>query len=583
MRIHPRYLLAVITGAALALAGSVLVGAVTAGATGTTPKLNGSFVQPALVDSLTDGQLATEDADLVRAGLTQQVLQWTADSKAATTVYPTTLSGYAQSTSTDVLGRTLDAADTAGLTEYVGLALNGDWWNTYANDPAWLDDQATLANQLADEVHDQYGSHPSFRGWYLPLEVDNTDFPTSTTWSAMAGFYTTVADHLHTLTPGLPVIVAPFFDTSRGLTSAQWTSMWEYVLDHAPIDVIALQDGIGDGHATTAELATWYAATATAIANSTPATQLWADTETYDTGFRPLGISTVVADMAAEANYVSNFLSFSYDHYDSPLQVGPLYDTTYRDYLSSGSVEASPPSAPTASATAADALTIDVSWTAATDNVGVAGYHVYRDGTLIDTAAGSSTDFVDTGLDPSTSYTYTVDAFDAASNVSSSSAVVGTTAAAPANGVDLAAGKPYTSTVAPDAAYPDSGGELTDGVHGTASYSDAAWQARSTGDSYSFTIDLGSTHTVKEVDSSWLQARSAAILLPDHLTITTSTNGTTFTAVGTIAAPTVGADDQIRTYRLLYLNVSARYIRVTVNPAADAWSFTDEIEIRSTA
>ena len=39
------------------------------------------------------------------AGLTSQLLQWTADSRAGTTVYPTGLPGYTQSTRTDVLGR----------------------------------------------------------------------------------------------------------------------------------------------------------------------------------------------------------------------------------------------------------------------------------------------------------------------------------------------------------------------------------------------------------------------------------------------------------------------------------------------
>ncbi len=67
----------------------------------------------------------------------------------------------------------------------------------------------------------------------------------------MASFYTTVADYLHNLTPGLPVIIAPFFNTSGGLTSSRWTAMWESINGNAPIDVVALQDGVGDGHATT--------------------------------------------------------------------------------------------------------------------------------------------------------------------------------------------------------------------------------------------------------------------------------------------------------------------------------------------
>jgi len=91
---------------------SVVVTAQPADALTGTAVIDGSFVQPALIDSMSSTQLATEDSDLTRAGLTKQILQWTADSLADTTIYPSGLTGYTQNTSTDVLGRTLSAADT---------------------------------------------------------------------------------------------------------------------------------------------------------------------------------------------------------------------------------------------------------------------------------------------------------------------------------------------------------------------------------------------------------------------------------------------------------------------------------------
>lgn len=303
-----------------------------------TPRLNGSFVQPSLVDGFSAGQLTTEMGYLTGACITDQILQWTADSKANTTVYPSGLSGYSQNTSTDVVGRTLTAADGAGIGVYLGLQANNDWWNTYANDTTWLDTQATVAKNLAADLFAKYGTHSSLTGWYLPFEVDNWNFTTSATWTAMVNFYTTVAGYLHTLTPGKPVVISPFFNTSGGQTAGQWTTMWENILASAPIDVIALQDGIGAGHATNAQLATWFAATRTAISSASPSTALWADSETYNTSFQPQDIATVVADLQAEAPYVSRFWSFSYDHYDSPQQVDPAYDAAYRNYLTSGSV-----------------------------------------------------------------------------------------------------------------------------------------------------------------------------------------------------------------------------------------------------
>jgi chitodextrinase len=83
--------------------------------------------------------------------------------------------------------------------------------------------------------------------------------------------------------------------------------------------------------------------------------------------------------------------------------------------------DTTPPSTPTGlTATAVSSSRIDLSWNASTDNVGVTGYRVYRGGTLIATL-GNVTTYQDTGLTASTTYSYTVDALDAAGNASGQS------------------------------------------------------------------------------------------------------------------------------------------------------------------
>lgn len=59
---------------------------------------------------------------------------------------------------------------------------------------------------------------------------------------------------------------------------------------------------------------------------------------------------------------------------------------------------------------------IDLSWEASTDNVAVAGYHVYRHGIRI--AELSETSFMDSGLEEGGSYEYFVVAYDEAGNES---------------------------------------------------------------------------------------------------------------------------------------------------------------------
>ena len=65
-------------------------------------------------------------------------------------------------------------------------------------------------------------------------------------------------------------------------------------------------------------------------------------------------------------------------------------------------------------ATSAGTSQIDLTWNAATDNVGVESYNIYRDGSLI--ASSSSTSYSDTGLSSGTTYSYEVNAVDAAGN-----------------------------------------------------------------------------------------------------------------------------------------------------------------------
>lgn len=90
-----------------------------------------------------------------------------------------------------------------------------------------------------------------------------------------------------------------------------------------------------------------------------------------------------------------------------------------------------PPSVPsTLFVTVKSSTEIDVTWGAATDNVGIAGYYVYRNGSQVANVSGTVNSYKDTGLSPNTGYLYNVAAYDAAGNVSGQSfSVQGTTLA----------------------------------------------------------------------------------------------------------------------------------------------------------
>ncbi|MFS1514313.1 glycosyl hydrolase [Chengkuizengella sp. SCS-71B] len=83
-------------------------------------------------------------------------------------------------------------------------------------------------------------------------------------------------------------------------------------------------------------------------------------------------------------------------------------------------VDTEAPTAPTnLNFTAKGETTVDLAWTAATDNVGVASYDIYKDGILEGNT--TSTSHTVTGLTENTAYTFTVVAKDAAGNESAAS------------------------------------------------------------------------------------------------------------------------------------------------------------------
>lgn len=83
------------------------------------------------------------------------------------------------------------------------------------------------------------------------------------------------------------------------------------------------------------------------------------------------------------------------------------------------------PTAPTLAASGTTSTSTNLSWSGATDNVGVTGYDVYQGASLIGSTA--STTLTATGLTPSTTYSFSVKAKDAAGNTSSASNTVNVT------------------------------------------------------------------------------------------------------------------------------------------------------------
>lgn len=156
-------------------------------------------------------------------------------------------------------------------------------------------------------------------------------------------------------------------------------------------------------------------------------------------------------------------------------------------------IDTDPPSVPSGlSAPLTTDASIALIWTASSDDVGVAGYDIWRDGTVVGTT--SLNNYVDMGLSAGTSYLYEVEAFDAAGNRSGRSpAVAASTEVAPPEQVELlgfGSEWRYDDTgVYPGAAWV------------TASFDDAAWTT-GTG---SFGVGNGTDTVIAARPAVWLR------------------------------------------------------------------------------
>jgi chitodextrinase len=112
--------------------------------------------------------------------------------------------------------------------------------------------------------------------------------------------------------------------------------------------------------------------------------------------------------------------------YDRALNASEIQN----DMRTAVAVDAQAPSAPTAlTASAPTMSSVSLSWAASTDNIGVVGYTVYRDGAAV--ASTTSTSYQLSGLACGANYSLSVDAFDAAGNRSGKTTVAASTSACP--------------------------------------------------------------------------------------------------------------------------------------------------------
>lgn len=520
----------------------------------------------------------------------------------AKTLYPSTLPNTVLESALngqDMVDRCLRNAESAGIKVFIGISFNDLWWNAHGSDTTWLYNQMAFDNTVCDELWTLYKSkYPeAFYGWYWAYEVDNVSFVSAAQQAELNHAMNLQLDHLTSANIKLPFMWCPFMNSKLG-TAQAYETFWENVLAalHTTAgDIFCPQDGVGAGGLLLSEVASWFSVLRQA-ADTKAGLLMWSDVETFvESDWTAATMDRFVAQMDSETPYVDNSITFAYCHYYSPYNTDPGFQSTYLNYLNTGYLETSPPTAPgSLTATAQGNGDVLLNWAPSTDDIGVCGYYLYRNGKLIwkeqvPRLDGTSQlpplarSFTDNALRPSTKYAYVVRAYDFAGNLSDSSLASVTTASVQV----LSVGCPYTVSHAPSSTYPDPDGKkLTDGKFASvAYYADPAWvgflNADSLVDTLNVVIDLGQIAPVQHFSADYLLDPQPAVYLPKQVNTFVSTDNDAFTDAGVLVDNSANdSTSSIHNFSCtLSSPVNARYVKFKTVAPGSSWVFVDEYEV----
>jgi chitodextrinase len=234
----------------------------------------------------------------------------------------------------------------------------------------------------------------------------------------------------------------------------------------------------------------------------------------------------------------------------------------------SACTDTTPPTTPTMlRATNTTPTSIAVAWNASTDNVGVAGYGVYRDGSLLTSIGPTPTSYSYTGLTCGKSYTLAVDAYDAAGNRSLKATIAASTSACPTDttppstptGLTRTSSTQTSVSLSWNASSDNVGvtgysiyrGGTLDGTSGSTSYTSSGLAC---GSSYSFAVEARDAAGNVSARSSSVTATTAACPSGGDAVITAAGD---ICASPTDCAPTASLLDQINPNAALTLGDNA--------------------------
>ena len=241
----------------------------------------------------------------------------------------------------------LELAEPAGMKVMVGLNHDPAYWEKIAQSPdvvaVYLADREARTVRVINELIPVVESSPSFAGWYLCDEIDDTSWREAAAASTLHSYLHRLSAYLRLISPAASIAISGFSNAEAPAEQVQ--HFWDGLLRAAPaIGIVIFQDGIGV-HKLTLDTLAVYAAAVRAAAQSTER-EFWSVVELFEqTGGKPSDtapfravaapFSRVLDQLRIEAVFTSDLIAFTApDYMFSQLDPGArALFTAYLQYM----------------------------------------------------------------------------------------------------------------------------------------------------------------------------------------------------------------------------------------------------------
>lgn len=416
-------------------------------------EFNGTFLQSWMSSYWDDERWQDEIGAMKEAGIKYLIIQDVANKASDgtwTVYYNSNLDTFSGATfgAADVVESALRNCSGSGIKVMIGLGLYDEWWTK----SGFGKDYSELCNVSADMIEEIYNKYVSkypdaFYGWYFTPEMSNGPLVKLSSPFIAKGV-NVIIDAIERTDADAPLLLSPFFSqygANPGIESAKlfWASFIKSV-NFREHDIFCPQDAVGAGWTIEENLVNVWRMYSDAVKLSGKSIRLWANVENFTSAVaksNTTGITTplvtentqdvtatldrLVKQMDIASRYAENIITFSYNHYYSPVYVDPMFHNTYVDYLKHGHVlESEAPTAPTdlGFSVDGDGNTV-VNWQASTDNFGVAYYRICADGKFL-TRCEYNEDTAAVIENAQSGTVYSITAYDAAGNASQAAEIV---------------------------------------------------------------------------------------------------------------------------------------------------------------